>query len=335
MLRKTNRLTNYFTVYSILSGILVFLFIWSLVLGPLKVSPHELDLCLLGNHTLPVCHVIISTRLPRTIAALMSGSGFALAGIILFYVTRNPLACPSLLGINQGAIMGILLCLIIFPLISLSGLVFFAVCGGVIAGLAVYLIVSAIGTSTLKLVLVGQAINIFLYALSQTLIMLFPDKTGGMLIMLNGSLAGTLWQKIIFIIPLITLTFIFTFLLAKKIYLLSLGKEIALSIGIDADKLLIITFGLIIILCSLSVAMVGQLLFFPLITTQISKALQTSRNPYHMCVTACLSGAVLMLGSDCIMRYFFIGQEVPLGIFMAIIGAPILIFYSRLKRSQA
>lgn len=291
----------------------------------------KLSACLIQHQSLPDCRIIMNNRLPRTIAAIITGGGFGISGVILLYVTRNPLACPSLLGINQGSLLGVLLCLIIFPLFPPSGILLFAILGGAIAGLIIYFTVSALGASALKLVLVGQAINAFLYALSQILIILFPNKTGGVLINLNGSLAGLSWHKIELAAPILLVTILITFIFIRKIYVLSLGEETAQSLGVDVNKLLIIIFGLIIVLCSMSVSMVGQLLFFPLIVVHLSKILLKNKNPYHLCITACIVGALLMLASDCIMRYFYVEQEAPLGIFMAFIGAPILIFSSRLK----
>lgn len=334
-IQQTSRFKRYILPYILLLTILFCLFFYSLTLGAVKSSFSQVTSCFSQDQSATICHIIAVTRLPRTIAAVMAGSSFALASAILFYITRNPLACPSLLGINQGAILGILLCLIIIPFISLPGVIAAAIIGGIISGIIVYSIVSLIGVSNLKLVLVGQAINILLYALGQILIVLFPDKTGGMLVTLNGSLAGTSWQKIEIIAPFIIVITLTSILLAKKIYLLSLGKEIALSIGINANQLLIIIFFLIVGLCSLAVTMVGQLLFFPLIAVHLSKPLLRGRNPYHFCIITCLVGAILMLASDCLMRYLYTMQEIPLGIFMAIIGAPILILSSRLKRAQS
>jgi iron complex transport system permease protein len=334
-IQQTSRFKRYILPYILLLTILFCLFFYSLTLGAVKSSFSQITSCFSQDQSATICHIIVVTRLPRTIAAVMAGSSFALAGAILFYITQNPLACPSLLGINQGAILGILLCLIIIPFMSIPGVIAAAIIGGIISGIIVYSIVSLIGVSNLKLVLVGQAINILLYALGQILIVLFPDKTGGMLVTLNGSLAGTSWQKIEIIAPFIIVITLTSILLAKKIYLLSLGKEIALSIGINANQLLIIIFCLIVGLCSLAVTMVGQLLFFPLIAVHLSKTLLRGRNPYHFCIITCLVGAILMLASDCLMRYIYTIQEIPLGIFIAIIGAPILILSSRLKRAQS
>lgn len=330
-----SRFKQYIVPYLFLLVILTSLFFYSLTVGAVKSSLQQISNCLDQSNHETICHIIAVTRLPRTIAAVMAGSSFALAGAILYYITRNPLACPSLLGINQGAILGILLCLIIIPFTSISGIILAAMIGGVLSGLIVYSIMSLIGTSTLKLVLVGQAINIFLYALGQILIILFPDKTGGMLVTLNGSLAGASWHKIEIIAPFIIVITLISILLAKKIYLLSLGKEIALSIGVNTNQLLIIIFCLIVVLCSLAVTMIGQLLFFPLIAVHLSKSLLKARNPYHFCIMTSLVGAILLLAADCLMRYMYVDQEISLGIFMAIIGAPILIFSSRLTRVQS
>lgn len=329
---KTSQFIYYLIVYGTLCTMLIGLFYYSLTLGAVKTSLNDATNCLFSHDTSStVCNIIINNRLTRTIAGIISGSALALAGAVLFYITRNPLACPSLLGMNQGAVLGTILALIIIPSISIPGTIIFTLCGGLLAGLIVYFLVSIIGNSMLKLVLVGQAINIFLYALAQILIILFPHKTGGMLVTLNGSLANNSWQKINLIAPEIVILIIITIILAKKIYLLSLGRETALSIGINTKKLLIIIFGLIIGLCSLSVALVGQLLFFPLITVHINKAILNIRSPYHFCITNCLIGAILMLGADCIMRLIYTDQEISLGIFMAIIGVPVLIISSRLR----
>lgn len=324
---------RYILLYLSLSLAIVILSIWSLTLGPIEITlAKAIDLIIHPSNSFE-WRIIHETRLPRTLVGITAGSSLAIAGVILQYITRNPLACPSLLGINQGAQLGILILLILAPFVQIPIILSSAMLGGAIAGIITYIIIYAIGMSALKLVLVGQAINALLYAVSQALIILLPQKSGVILINLNGSLAGNSWQHFFSVIPILSITTIACFLYIKKIHILSLGEEVAASLGINIKYLLIIIFILIITLCSLSVSLVGQILFFPLIAVHFSKMILRNNNPYHLIIVAMFVGAILMIFSDCSMRYIYTNQEVPLGIFMSLIGAPILIFCTKLKQS--
>ncbi|MDD3265863.1 MAG: iron ABC transporter permease [Burkholderiales bacterium] len=323
---------KYVLLYISLFIATIWLFIWSLTLGPIHIPINKIiDLIRHPEATLE-WRIIYETRLPRALIGVLTGSCLAIAGVILQYVTRNLMACPSLLGINQGAQLGILLILITAPFTQLPIVILYALVGGAVAGLVTYLLVYSMGVSALKLVLVGQAINALLYAISLSLIILFPQKSGVILVNINGSLAGSSWQSFHTVAPILFIAIIACYVYIKKIHILSLGEEIATSLGINIKWLLAIAFIIVTSLCSLSVSLVGQILFFPLIAVNFSKIILKSNSPFHLLIVAMFIGAILMTLSDCLMRYIYIDQEVPIGIFMSLIGAPVLVLCARIKQ---
>lgn len=323
---------KYVLLYLSLITTIILIFMWSLTLGPIHIPLNKvMNIILYPVETLE-WRIIYETRLPRTLVGIITGSCLAVSGVILQYITRNPMACPSLLGINQGAGLGILLVLMTLPFTQFPIILLYALTGGAIAGLITYILVYSMGISALKLVLVGQAINALLYAISLALIILFPQKAGVILVNINGSLAGSSWQNFTTVTPILLTVLIVCFFYIKKVHILSLGEDIATSLGINIKWLLAMVFIIVIILCSLSVSLVGQILFFPLIAVNFSKIILRNNNPYHLLLVAMFIGAILMLISDCLMRYIYLDQEVPIGIFMSLVGAPVLVLCARIKQ---
>lgn len=317
-------------IFSVL--FLLFLFIYSLSLGP--VSMH-LDQALQSffNSSNPLQHkIIVETRLPRTIIGCLSGACLALAGVILQYATKNPMACPSLLGINQGCLFAILITLVVFPFCPTELYLISAVVGGILSALLTYFVTLSIGVSKFRLILVGQTINALLFALCQAILVYLPTRSGNIMINLNGSLSSSSWKQLNIIGPILFVVLVFTFLNFKKIQIISLGKEIANSLGIKPNRALLMLLFFSVVLCAGSVSLVGPIFFFPLIAVYFSKII-VGDNPYHLVPFTLISGAILMLLADCLMRQFYPIQELPLGIFIAIIGAPVLVLSSRIKEN--
>lgn len=329
---KLYLIMKHFFLYLFLTVTIIWLFIWSLTLGPIHIPITKVIHLLQYPESTLEWRIIYETRLPRALIGILAGSCLAIAGVILQYITRNLMACPSLLGINQGAQLGILLILITAPFTQLTIVMLYAFIGGAIAGLVTYLLVYNMGVSALRLVLVGQAINALLYAISLALIILFPQKSGVILVNINGSLAGSSWQNFTTIAPILFITVIITLVYIKKIHILSLGEDIATSLGLNIKLILAIVLVIVTSLCSLSVGLVGQILFFPLIAVNLSKIILRGNSPHHLLIVSMFTGAILMMFSDCLMRYVYVAEEVPIGIFMSLIGAPVLILCARIKQ---
>jgi iron complex transport system permease protein len=318
-------------IFSCLGVILFFLFFYSLSLGPLPIPFEKVLKGLFIPSDSLERRVIFETRLPRTLTGCLTGACLALSGMMLQYVTRNPMACPSLLGVNQGAGLGIVAILAVYPFCPIPIFLMSAVVGGVIAALLTYFIAAAIGVSPLRLILAGQAINALFYAITQAILIFLPTRSGVILINLNGSLSGSSWQLLKYISPILIFCAIASFFQIKKIHILSLGTEIAHSVGLNVKWIVILLLSLVVLLCSCSVGLVGPILFFPLIVNHFGKII-VGENPYYLMPFVIIFGAILMLFSDILIKLVYVDKEVAVGFLIAIVGAPILIMSSRMGR---
>lgn len=311
--------------------ILVFLFFYSLYLGPLSIPFDKVLKGLFVSSDSFEKRVIFETRLPRTLSGCLTGACLALSGMMLQSVTRNSMACPSLLGVNQGAGLGIVAILAISPFCPIPIFLISAVIGSITAALFTYFIAAAIGVSPLRLILAGQAINALFYAVTQAILIFLPTRSGVILINLNGSLSGSSWQLLKYISPILIICSILSLFQIKKIHILSLGSEIANSVGLNVKWIVILLLSLVVILCACSVSLVGPILFFPLIVNHFGKVM-VGENPYYLIPFVMIFGAILMLFSDILIKLIYVDKEVAIGFFIAIVGAPVLIMSSRVRK---
>jgi iron complex transport system permease protein len=268
-------------------------------------------------------------RIPRTGSAIIVGAALALTGVILFYISRNELACPSLLGINQGVFLGVILSVVLTREMMTGHMLASGIIAGVGIGLLSFFMVFKLGFSPLKLILIGQTINLFCYAACQLLLIIAPEQADLLLVHLNGSLANSNWELLQSCGLILVLAMILTFFFIKKNYLLSLGMDVAKSIGLNVNFYLCLFLGIILILSTCSVVIVGPLLFFPLLVLQCSKLIISSNRPYHFALINGLVGSILLLASDLLIRALYPGWEAPLNVFIAVLGVPFLILHAR------
>lgn len=310
---------------------LFILFIYSLTVGPLELSFNDIIKNLFNSSENLYYKVIFETRLPRSISACLTGACLGLSGLILQYITKNPMACPSLLGVNQGAAFGIVVVLSLFPFCPIPVYLLFSFIGGIIASLLTYFITVSIGFTSMRLIIAGQAINALFYALIQSILIFLPTRSGIILINLNGSLSGSSWELLKYISPVLIFCLILFFVHIKRIYILNLGFQTASSLGMNVTKNLRYFLPLVVILSSFSIGLVGPILFFPLIVNHFGKIL-VGHNPKILAPFVTFFGAILMLSSDIFMRKIYIEKEVAIGLFISILGAPILIFSSKIRK---
>lgn len=315
--------------------VLLVLGVFSLKIGSVELSFHEIFRFLIEPNAVGYKLnqlIFFESRLPRTLTAVLVGAVLAASGVIFYYIADNDLACPSLLGVNYGIYFGIICGVSLMGISSTLGVFACGAGGGLITGSLVYLIALRGGFSPLKLILVGQVFNLFTYAACQLLFILAPAKTENLMINLNGSLATTSLAQLSIYAWLLIAAIILTICLISKNYLFSLGAEVAKSLGLNTGFLLFVLLTLILLISTVSVVLVGPLLFFPLLAVQISRLLISRHRPLVFLLVNLLIGAALLLASDVMLRLIYQDWEAPLNIFIAVLGVPVLIYHSKSLR---
>ncbi len=314
---------------------LIFLFLFSFLIGRYPISPQDVFLVLSSkifpiNVNIPptLDTVIFQIRFPRIMAAMLVGAALSVAGASFQGLFRNPLVAPDKLGVSAGAGFGASLAI----LLGTGALIIqgFAFVGGLIAVSLTYIISRTFkGTSMLTLVLCGIAIESFfgaLIALSKYVADPFLQLPT-IVFWLLGSLAAVTNQQLLFVAPPIIIGMIILLLIRWRINVLSMGEEEAQTLGIDTRRLQIIIIVCCTVLTASSVSICGIIGWVGLVIPHVCRIIV---GPDHKVLlpASIIVGAIFLLIIDDISRTLTT-VEIPLGILTAIIGAPFFLYLLR------
>lgn len=277
-------------------------------------------------------HIIVRTlRMPRVIVALVVGASFAVSGALMQAITRNPMASPSILGINAGAALGLAVAMVILPSASFNQTVLFSFAGAAVASLFIFGMtsMSKAGNSPLRLALVGTAITALFNAFSQAIAVYF-NISQELTFWNAGGVSGVRPEQALLILPWTVIGLLLALSIARSITLLSLGEEVAVGLGGKTRYIKIIACIAVLILTGSSVAIVGPIGFVGLVVPHAVKFIvgvdYRKVIPFSMLV-----GALLVLIADIISRSINPPFETPIGAITALIGVPFFIYLATRK----
>lgn len=304
--------------------------LWSMSVGASWIAPSAIVRALVeadGSHP---SLVVATVRLPRVLAALGSGAALAVAGALMQAVTNNPLASPGLLGINAGAAFAVVLALVLAPPLSGGDYAWFAFAGAGLAGAAVYALgsVGTGGATPLKLALAGVILSSFLASLT-TAVLVFDKATLDAVRMWTvGSLAGRQMETVAPLLLYVAAGLVLTLGLARQVTTLSLGPEIASAVGQNLALWRLACGGLVVVLAGSAVAIAGPIGFVGLVVPHMARLVVGG--DYARVLPCCaLGGALLVVVADTTLRHSLPGVDLPVGVSMALIGAPFFIWLAR------
>ncbi|WP_447028459.1 FecCD family ABC transporter permease [Vibrio parahaemolyticus] len=280
-------------------------------------------------------HQILATlRAPRTYAGLLIGASLAVSGVLMQGLTRNPLASPSILGINAGAACFMALASIGVPFFSQLNPIINAVFGALLSGGAVMLLGGFFSARShpLRLVLAGIAISALLIGLTRASVILADDMAYSVLHWLTGSLSAVdsqQWQQLW---PFATLGLVLAMGLARNLNLLALGDEVAVGLGGNIRLTRLISGLAVVLLAGTSVAIAGPIGFVGLLVPHLVRPI-VGHN-YHILIPVfALCGAALVTWSDALSRAIAFPAETPVGVITALLGTPCFIAIAMRKSS--
>lgn len=303
----------------------------SLVLGSVSIN---LSHGFLHPNSIPDGVILWDERLPRTLLALIIGGGLAVAGTAFQALLQNPLADPYIIGVSGGAAVGGTIAATLLPFPAL-GIPVLALTGAAITTFILYRI-SLAKSGRLQiyhLLLTGVVFNAFAGALILFLrAVLTPQRGVEVLGWLMGSL--TMYRPGVFVIAVagavVLAGFAFLFYKARAINAISLGREEAMSMGVDADRLQMHVFIVASVITGITVAFAGLIGFVGII---VPHAVRLVFGPDHSKVLpwSLLMGGAFLCLSDIVVRLGFrlYGSELPVGVFTALVGGPLFIHMLR------
>ncbi|WP_414727770.1 FecCD family ABC transporter permease [Vibrio vulnificus] len=281
-------------------------------------------------------HQILATlRAPRAYIGLLIGASLAVSGVLMQGLTRNPLASPSILGINAGAACFMALASIGVPFFSQLNPIINAVLGALLSGGAIMLLGGFFSARShpLRLVLAGIAISALLIGLTRASVILADDMAYSVLHWLTGSLSAVdseQWQQLW---PFATLGLVLAMGLARNLNLLALGDEVAVGLGGNIRLTRFISGLSVVLLAGTSVAIAGPIGFVGLLVPHLVRPI-VGHNYHILIPVSALCGAALVTWSDALSRAIAFPAETPVGVITALLGTPCFIAIAMRKSSR-
>ena len=300
---------------------LIALFLSSIRLGSVPLDTKSFFSALLRLDGYSTERAIIYTlRLPRTLAGLLAGAGLGVSGVLLQSVTDNKMASPGLIGVNSGAGFAVILALSL-PFFPIKLIPLAAFSGAFLATLAIIAIAGRMGMTKNTVILSGIAFSAILSAGISLLSLIDADVLVSYNAFSVGSLAGAELSELLLPTILIISSLTAAIFAARKINLLSLGAPIASSLGVKVRELRVLCMLLASASAGAAVSVVGLLGFVGLMSPHIARTL-VGADARRLIPAAALVGADLVLAADLCGRVIFAPGEMPVGVLMALLGAP-------------
>lgn len=267
-------------------------------------------------------------RIPRTLLGLVIGSSLAISGAVIQGVIRNPLASPDVIGITKGASLAAVIIIMIFPSAPLFVLPLGSFVGALVISLILSFLISKFDVKGSKLALIGLAIGAICTAIVQFLLIRNPMDANNALVWLTGSLYGHNISNFYSVLPWFIITVPVVLLLGYQLDILNLGDNVATALGARVRFLKMILLILAVMLAGASIAVVGGISFLGLIAPHIARQLVGHKN-IHVIIMSGLIGAILLTLGDGLARGIQPPLDIPVGVVIAVIGAPYFLFLLR------
>ena len=320
----------------------VLLFIANLAYGSIDIPFGEVFNILTGGESSKSVwqFIVMESRLPQAITALLSGMSLAVSGLMLQTAFRNPLADPSIFGISSGAGVGAALVILLFGgsltagALSFSGFaaVFAGAFIGAVAVMAVVFMFSLVVKNDIMLLIIGIMIG-YLASAAISLLNYFATEEGvkSYVVWGMGNFGGVPMRLLPHYSAVCLFGLFASLLLIKPLNIIQLGESYAENLGINTSRIrnyLLVITGL---LTAIVTSFCGPISFIGLAVPHIAKMIcRTSDHRIQMPLTM-LAGAITALACNLCCTLPSSGSLLPLNAITPVIGAPVVI-YVILKR---
>jgi iron complex transport system permease protein len=318
-----------------LAVLVVVLFLGSIAIGPVGLSPGHVVGGLLGSSDAATNIIVREIRLPRAILGLLIGATLGLSGAALQGLLRNPLASESLFGAPSAAAFAAVSVIALGLTDALSNTLPVAAMVGALISVALLLLVAGPRASLLVLLLAGLAIGTLAAAGTALALNLASNPFAALEIAfwLLGSLEDRSMQHVIMAAPFMLLSWVLLAWDHNAYRALTLGEDAAESLGVNLGHVRLRVVLGVAAGVGAAVAVSGTISFVGLVAPHLVRPL-VRFDPGRLLLPASLAGAALLLASDIAVRLIPAQQEIKVGVLTALIGAPFLIFMIFRQRRQ-
>ncbi len=311
-------------------------------LGSVHIPFQEILASLFGQDTKESWqYIVVHYRLPKSLTAIMAGSGLAVSGLLMQTLFRNPLAGPFVLGISSGASLGVALLILGVSLLggswagiatSSTGIALAASLGAFLVLLAVMLVAERL-RNTMSILIVGLMFGSLTSAVISVLSYFSSAERLQQYIFWGfGNLGDLSWRELSIMTGFFLFSVILIIAVIKPLNSLLLGENYAQSLGINLKRtrqLILIATGL---LTGIITAFSGPIAFVGLAVPHITKLFFKTSNHSILLPAVALIGALGMLLADTLAQLPFSAYTLPINAITSLFGAPIVIWLLMRKR---
>lgn len=307
-------------------------FILSLFLGSVTIPFAEIIDILFGKDDNPTWqYIIIYSRLPQALTALLAGGALAVSGLLLQTAFRNPLAAPDIFGVTSGASLAVAL-LMLAPGIVMSGILGYvsSVAAAFIGALAVTALIWAVSRrvrSSVVLIIIGIMVG-YLCSSAITLLNAFATEEGvrNFVVWGMGNFSSVGMDEMSLFAGLTVVATVATLFLVKPLNALLLGPQYAESLGINVRRIRNILLVVTGLLTAVVTAFCGPVAFLALAVPHIARLIVRTSDHRILLPMTILTGSAIALLCNVITTLPSNGTVLPINAVTPLIGAPVIIY---------
>ena len=323
-----------YLAYLLAAMVLFMLFAANLFYGTIDIPAGEVLSILAGGECLRDVWrvVVLETRLPQALTALLAGASISVAGLLLQTLFRNPLAGPEVLGVNSGAGLGVALVMLLAGGMSAFGLGgYLAVLGGAFGGalfvMMIILLLATLLRNNMFLLIAGVAVS-YMTSSAITLLNYFSTAEGvhSYMVWGMGSFGGVTMLQMPFFATVSLVLLMVSLAMAKPLNALLLGDSYAVNLGVNVKGVRVMALCVTGLLTAVVTAFCGPVSFIGLAVPHIARLSIRSNNHRHLVPATIILGGAVALMCNLVCQLPGESGLLPLGAITPLIGAPVIIY---------
>jgi iron complex transport system permease protein len=292
--------------------------------GDFPIPAGDVVKTLLGDGSAGQEFVVRELRLPRVLVGLLVGGSLGLGGALFQAVTRNPLGSPDVLGLGQGATAGALVMIVLFSG-SAAQVTAGALVGGLVTGLAIYLLAWKRGVHGYRLVLVGIGVSAILTAVNGYLLTVSDIVDAARAVVwMTGSLDGRDWDQVRPLLGLCAVLVPLALVNARGLRTMEMGDDVSNALGVRVERVRALLMVTAVLLTATATAAAGPVGFVALTAPQLARRLTRSPGP-NLLPSLCM-GAALLVTADWASQRAFGAEQLPVGVVTGVLGGLYLLW---------
>ncbi|MEU7303943.1 iron chelate uptake ABC transporter family permease subunit [Streptomyces sp. NPDC007206] len=292
--------------------------------GDAKIPAADVLRTLAGNGNAYQDFIVNELRLPRVLVGLLVGAALGLGGALFQSVSRNPLGSPDVLGLSQGSTAGALVVIVLLSG-STTQVTVGALAGGLVTGLALYLLAWKQGVHGYRLVLVGIGVSAIATAVNGYLLTKADlVDAARAVVWMTGSLDGRDWDQVWPLLAVCAVLVPLVLVNARGLRMLEMGDDVAGALGVRVQRVRLVLMVCAVLLTAAATAAAGPVSFVALTAPQLARRL--TRSPGPNLVSSLCMGAALLVAADWAAQRAFGADQLPVGVVTGVLGGGYLLW---------